>query len=39
MSLENRLLNVTFNKCVKFYSEHKLEVDKCSEMLDAIMDN
>ena len=38
-NLENRLLNVTFNKCVEFYSEHKFEVDKCSEMLDAIMDN
>lgn len=38
-NLGNTLLNVTFNKCVEFYSEHKLEVDKCSGMLDAIMDN
>lgn len=38
-NLENRLLNVTFDKCVEFYSKHKLEVDKCSDILDVIMEN
>lgn len=38
-NLGNSLLIETHRKCIEYYSEHKLEVDKCSEMLDAIMDN
>lgn len=38
-NLENRLLTVTHRKCIDYYSKHKIEVDKCTHMLNAIMDN
>lgn len=38
-NLENRLLTVTHRKCIDYYSKHKIEVDKCTHMLNVIMEN